>query len=393
MTFARPFDISVQPDPDTGLYDSKTLAQALGVKSATIRTMRIRGQVPEPTSMVGGAAIWTKKSIYDFFDLEDIDGEKRLKGLPPVNQRLPKVIDLFSGCGGLSLGFQKAGFDVLAGYDNWGCAVDTYRANMGHEAHLLDLSNVDETITSLQDLFRGIDEAPAIIGGPPCQDFSSAGKRQEGDRADLTEKYAAIVAHFRPPFFVMENVARAAHAAAFKRACSMLEDAGYFVKALVIDSSRIGVPQIRKRLITIGTKSRTLTEDIYEALVNGQSEHRTTVREYFENELDIKLDVSHYYRHPRSYARRAIFSIDEPSPTIRGVNRPIPAGYLGHPGDTGPVESSRPLTTQERALIQTFPRDFKWVGSRTNVEQMIGNAVPVGLGEFIGKSIASNIVT
>jgi DNA (cytosine-5)-methyltransferase 1 len=389
MMSTRVFDTTVQPNSTTGLFDTRTLAKALRVQPATIKTLRSRGQIPEPSSTIGGASVWTKEVIYNFCGVWPSNGETRLEGIPPANPVLPKVIDLFSGCGGMSLGFQMAGFDILAGFDNWPCAVDTYKANMGHEAHLLDLSDVEAIKDALAPLFEEERTRPGIIGGPPCQDFSSAGKRTEGDRADLTEKYAAVVSHFQPPFFVMENVARAQHAGAFKRAVHVMEEAGYFVRYLVIDASKVGVPQVRKRLITFGTKDEAITEAVYEALVNGQSETSMTIREYFEGELGEKLDVDVYYRHPRSYARRGVFSIDEPSPTIRGVNRPIPAGYPGHPGDVAPVKQARPLTTWERAAIQTFPKEFRWVGSRTNVEQMVGNAVPVGLGRFIGEAIAS----
>jgi DNA (cytosine-5)-methyltransferase 1 len=99
------------------------------------------------------------------------------------------------------------------------------------------------------------------------------------------------------------------------------------------------------------------------------------------------LGTEYVYRHPRSYARRAIFSIDEPCPTIRGVNRPIPTTYQAHPGDAGPASKARPLTTEERARVQTF-ENYKWSGSKTNLEQMIGNAVPVNLACHIAKAIS-----
>ena len=387
MTLTRPFDTSVMPNSATSMFDSKTLAKALGVQPATIKTMRSRGQLPEPTATVGNSLVWSKELVYDFFGVWPKVGETRLPGVPPVDPALPKVVDLFSGCGGMSLGFQKAGFDVLVGYDNWPCAVDTYRANMGHGAELLDLGDVPMVLETLAPLFEGIN-SPAIIGGPPCQDFSSAGKRTEGARADLTEKYAAIVSYFQPPFFVMENVARAERSGAFKRAVATMEQAGYRVKFLVVDASKVGVPQVRKRLITVGTHDEQTTWSIFDALLLGQSLVSMTIRQYFEGVLGCDLDTDFYYRHPRSYARRGVFSVDEPSPTVRGVNRPIPAGYPGHKGDAAPVDCARPLTTAERALIQTFPPEFSWVGSRTNVEQMIGNAVPVSLGQFIGKAIA-----
>ena len=118
------------------------------------------------------------------------------------------------------------------------------------------------------------------------------------------------------------------------------------------------------------------------------SDQPTTVRDWFGDTLNTET----YYRHPRSYARRGIFSIDEPSPTIRGVNRPIPTGYPGHPGDAGPISQTRPLTTRERASIQTFPEDFRFISSKTDTEQMIGNAVPVELAHFIARAIAETLL-
>ena len=108
------------------------------------------------------------------------------------------------------------------------------------------------------------------------------------------------------------------------------------------------------------------------------------LREYFGN----SLGVDYYYRHPRNYNRRGIFSIDEPAPTVRGVNRPVPKGYKGHPGDPIPKSDSlRPLTTAERAQVQTFPSEYVWEGTKTSVEQMVGNAVPVKLAEFVANLI------
>lgn len=112
----------------------------------------------------------------------------------------------------------------------------------------------------------------------------------------------------------------------------------------------------------------------------------TTVRDYFGDSLPFE----YYYRHPRNYNRRAVFSVDEPAPTMRGVNRPVPKGYPGHPNDACSLAERpevRALTTAERAQIQTFPVDFRWVGSKTDVEQMVGNAVPVKLAEFIAETL------
>lgn len=371
------------PDPATGLYDVRRLAKLIGVKPATIRTWRSRGKLPKATSDdINGGAVWASEIIESF-----LTKPKAFESGAEVDNHLPKIIDLFSGCGGMSLGFQLAGFDIVAGYDNWACAVDTYSANLGHNAEILDLADVETTIDRLEQHRLSDGSMPAIIGGPPCQDFSSAGSRVEGSRADLTEKYAEIVCHFMPPFFVMENVARAERAAAYNRALDNMHTAGYTIVKKVLNAALCGVPQTRKRLIAFGSLDPAISEKVLAYWNNEASDKPMTVRDWFGD----RLGIDHYYRHPRSYQRRGVFSIDEPSPTIRGVNRPIPDGYPGHVGDSAPVINVRPLTTMERAEIQTFPQGFNWVGSRTNVEQMIGNAVPVRLGKFIAESIATGL--
>ena len=118
-----------------------------------------------------------------------------------------KCVDLFSGCGGLSLGFSQAGIDVLAAVDNWEKAVDVYRDNFNHPCHLHDLTDESGCLDIIREY-----QPDMIIGGPPCQDFSSAGKRDESlGRADLTYHFANIVTAYKPKWFVMENVEQATY--------------------------------------------------------------------------------------------------------------------------------------------------------------------------------------
>jgi DNA (cytosine-5)-methyltransferase 1 len=295
-----------------------------------------------------------------------------------------KTIDFFAGGGGLSLGFQRAGFDVLCAVENWQPALDVYRANFpGHEAVALDLSNEFQTLQLLDSY-----QPDLIVGGPPCQDFSSAGKRDEnGGRASLTINYANVISQYRPAFFVMENVARAASSSAFKVALDIFKRAGYGLTIQLLNAAHCGAPQSRKRLIVVGQRDGK-DGFLDQGLTEGLSESPMTLRQYFRNSLPFE----HYYRHPRSYARRAVFSIDEPSPTIRGVNRPVPKGYPGHAGDPVPIGVGiRALTSQERASIQTFPDDFKLPGTKSDVEQVIGNAVPVKLAEYVALALAKYI--
>lgn len=292
-----------------------------------------------------------------------------------------KIVDIFSGGGGLSLGFEQAGFSIAAAFDNWDAAIEFHKKNIGHPIFKCDLSDVESAIKVIQPY-----QPDVIIGGPPCQDFSSAGKRDEGlGRADLTISFANIIEKIRPQFFVMENVERAIRSNAFASASKLFSDSGYGLTIQVLDASKCGVPQIRKRLFVIGELNGP-DNALDSLLVERQSAKRMTIRDY----LGGKINIDHYYRHPRSYERRAIFSIDEPSPTIRGVNRPLPAGYPGHPGDKVSKSASvRSLTTRERALIQTFPDDIDLSGTKTDVEQIIGNAVPINLARFVAEALSS----
>jgi len=289
-----------------------------------------------------------------------------------------RIVELFSGCGGTSLGFQNAGFDIVAAYEIWDTAIQCYGMNFKHPVRKADLSDTDTVIPMIKA------DAPDIItGGPPCQDFSSAGKRIECDRADLTRSYSIIVDAVRPKFFVMENVDRSFKSDTYKEARKIFKDAGYGLTEQILNASHCGVPQSRKRFICVGMLGGP-DDFMKEHIQKNMTERPLTLRQYFGNSLDFE----YYYRHPRNYSRRAIFSIDEPAPTMRGVNRPVPKGYPGHPNDALPLDGSiRPLTTLERSLIQTFPHTFQWTGSKTDMEQMIGNAVPVKLAEFVAVAL------
>jgi DNA (cytosine-5)-methyltransferase 1 len=292
------------------------------------------------------------------------------------------AVDLFAGCGGLSLGLSKASINVVAAYEKWQPALYVYKRNFSHPIYNADLSIVDNAVKHINQF-----KPDLIAGGPPCQDFSSAGKRNEnGGRADLTLSFAEIVANVLPEWFLMENVERINISQIYKETKEKFINANYGLTELVLDASYCNVPQKRKRMFLIG-KLNEETDFLKPALRRSLSKRSLTVKEYFGNDLDIDF----YYRHARSYTRRGVFSVNEPSPTIRGVNRPIPPNYQFHEGDAiKDINKIRPLTTLERAQIQTFPKDFKWpVTNKSTQEQLIGNAVPVNLAKFVGDAIMS----
>lgn len=300
-------------------------------------------------------------------------------GEPPMEKL--KAVDLFCGCGGLSLGFENAGFDIAAAFDNWKPAVEVYRMNFDHPIYEQDLA--DEGVqVSIRDMKPDI-----IIGGPPCQDFSSAGHRNvDLGRAVLTKTYCDIIVTALPRYFMMENVPEITKKEILGEIIERFKGAGYGLTSMIIDASLCGVPQSRKRYILVGCLGAE-DEFMQHILGNYSADKPITMRQYF-NEIGYSFEVDYYFRVPRSYNRRGVFSIDEPCQTIRGVDRPIPSGYKGHPSD--PVEIGpkvRALTVLERSYIQTFPQTFKFEGTKSNLNQMIGNAVPVKLAEHIANAI------
>jgi DNA (cytosine-5)-methyltransferase 1 len=181
----------------------------------------------------------------------------------------------------------------------------------------------------------------------------------------------------------MENVERIEKSNILKIALSIFQENAYGLTAKVLNACYCGVPQYRKRYFLIGELSgENNALNFY--LDKNLSDKAMTIFDYLEDSLGIEF----YYRHPRSYQRRGIFSIYEPSPTVRGVNRPIPKNYKKHEGDACDVHKNlRPLTTIERSYLQTFPKKFKFEGSKSDLEQMIGNAVPINLGKYVASCI------
>lgn len=292
------------------------------------------------------------------------------------------AVDLFSGCGGMSLGFQNAGFNVAAAFDYWAPAVEVYRKNFNHPIFQQDLSDVDAAVSAVEGYHPTV-----IFGGPPCQDFSTAGHQDEnGGRAILSVAFSKIVTAVRPQWFVMENVATIKNTQLFRTVCDNFHDAGYGLTCKILNASYCGVPQTRKRMFIVGGLGEE--EDFLAAALDaGLAEKPMTIRDY----LGDSLGIEHYFRVPTNYSRRGVFSIDEPSMTIRAIDRPIPPGYKGNPKDSAPVSETRILMPKERSYIQTFPEEFEFFGGKSDVNTMIGNAVPVNLAKYVASALHAYI--
>ena len=195
----------------------------------------------------------------------------------------------------------------------------------------------------------------------------------------------------------MENVPRAKESQAYARARELYTASNYGLTEIVLDASRCGVPQHRNRFFCIGALNSPdgfLTEDIFRHYIGEE----ISVADYFADN-NIELNIEAYYRHPTTYSRRAIFGTNEVAPTVRGVNRPKPATYNHHENDAVPenqMDCITQLTPRQRATIQTFPQNFQFENlqiSRCELEQMIGNAVPVELARFVANRLQEYIQT
>lgn len=165
-----------------------------------------------------------------------------------------KVIDLFSGCGGLSLGFEMADYEILLGIDNWADALNTFEKNHHNsKTFLADLYTLQPQIVKEK---YNISDVSVIIGGPPCQGFSIAGKREVYDeRNKLYQGFVNFVKYFKPKAFIMENVPNIMSmdkGMVKNRIIKDFEDTDYKVSAKILLASDYGVPQNRKRAFFVG---------------------------------------------------------------------------------------------------------------------------------------------
>ena len=166
----------------------------------------------------------------------------------------PRVVSLFSGGGGLDLGFKSEGYEIVWASDNNQDAVATYRANIDDKIVCADINQVN-----VNDIPENVD---IIIGGPPCQSFSLAGKRNVTDaRGQLIWTYLKILKHVKPKAFLFENVLGLlsakddSGAKIFDNLCAQFHKIGYHVTAKVLNAADYGVPQLRKRVIVVGLRS------------------------------------------------------------------------------------------------------------------------------------------
>lgn len=346
------------------------------------------------------------------------------------------VISLFSGAMGLDIGLQQAGLNVVIGQDFEPACVETMRAN-GHKVLGGDIREIKpETLLEMTGL--GVGEPFLVCGGPPCQPFSTAGKRLgiNDPRGSLFMDYIRMIDYIRPRFFIMENVkgimsSPLKHVPSTERdendpeqrlgtvldvILSEFNKLGYKTVYGILDAVNYGVPQFRERFVLIGSRDH---EDIFLPVPTHFQMHQNenyrwkTVGETIkdiENEegecgsltperkkyLKMVPEGGNWKDLPKDIVEKAMggayksgggkvgfyrrLSYSQPAPTITTAPAQK-ATMLCHP------VKDRPLSVHEYARIQQFPEDWIFIGTTAAKYKQIGNAVPIGLAKAIGKAV------
>ena len=321
------------------------------------------------------------------------------------NNYTPKILSLFSGCGGLDLGFHQQGYKTVWANDFNEWAVSTFRKNLGDVITCGDIEEIDPYKDNIPD-------CDIILGGFPCQDFSMIWKRPglNGERGNLYKSFLRFVDAKKPKAFVAENVKGLLTANKKKAIETIIKDfenisPGYLVKVQLYNFADYGVPQFRERVLIVGVRKDTEFDFKHPAPTHGinrkcsyitagqalegaemvayNNEHMNIAPKTIEklkliseggNFTDIPKEHPLYVKGMISHVYRRIHR-DEPAKTI------IAAGGGGTWGYHYP--EPRALTNRERARLQSYPDDFIFEGSTTEVRRQIGNSVPpVGVWEL-----------
>ena len=345
-----------------------------------------------------------------------------------------RALDLFSGVGGLSLGFLNAGFDVVLANEIDKDIAESYKKN--HK----NVKMINEDITKLEipTVFKDFEnKIDLIIGGPPCQGFSQKGSRKllNDDRNFLFRYYYEVVKYVRPTYFLMENVPNLLTSGngIFKEEIYYLfEELGYKIDSEIINAYNYGVPQLRRRAFVLGklgepislplssSKNVSVKEAISD-LAYLNSGEGLEVQDYkgipnSSYQIKMRENSLKLYNHratnhsklalermnliprgkgreilPKEHLTRSIFSgtwsrmiEDQPSVTITTRFDTPSSGRFTHPF------LHRAITVREAARIQSFPDTFIFYGTKTSQMKQVGNAVPPLLAETIAKTIIEN---
>lgn len=343
-------------------------------------------------------------------------------------ETVPTFVDLFSGAGGLSLGLANAGWTGIASMDSWRDAVDTYNANLDHAGHCVDIRQI--RTPQLAKLCP--DRPDWVVGGPPCQGYSTVGRRDPSDsRNMLFLEFRRIVKALRPTGFLIENVLGLKDMSFEAEVKREFEALGYTVEFLVLTAAEHGVPQLRRRVVFVGRGDgarfigppKTHVEDDFVTVLDaigdlppllpGQaadkysSDPKTPYQKALRNGCDV-LTCHEAAKHPE-HLIAAISHIPD-----GGNRRDIPdhlqprSGYhnsysrlaswlpavavtqnMSKPSATRCIHpfQHRGLTAREGARLQSFPDRFMFLHGQVSQRLQIANAVPPLLATALGEAL------
>lgn len=342
-----------------------------------------------------------------------------------------RVLDLFCGAGGLSLGFELAGFDIVGGVDFMKDAIATHEKNFKNSLSICaDIREISDE--EVQKMFGG--KVDVIVGGPPCQGFSAANKQQrleDDPRNRLFFEFIRFVKILNPKAVVIENVRQILtknDGFAKKKIIEILNELGYNVDVRVLTASEYGVPQCRKRAVFVGVKKEIGTPDFDKMKKNS---HTVTVKEAISELYGLETSVSPFLEsEPKTQFQKYVRAKDNrirnheikyPNEEVQERIKYVPQGgnwkdvpeHLwkvqrnnrhssayrrldeNKPSitiDTGHMNYFHPLynrvpTVRESARLQSFPDDFIFEGTPTSQLTQVGNAVPPLLGNAIAKFV------
>lgn len=314
----------------------------------------------------------------------------------------PKAISLFSGCGGMDLGFVSAGYNVLWANDieHWSCV--TYAKNFGSHVSESNIADID---------FEKLPDADIILGGFPCQDFSMIWKRGgiTTDRGNLYKYFVKAVKTKKPKVFVAENVKGLLTANGGKAIKQIMEDfakEGYKIYYNLFNFADYKVPQLRQRVVIVGVRNDIDFEFIKpKPLVD--PEHYVTSGEALKGVEKALFNNEHMNIKEKTRKMLSLIpegknfsAIPKTSPYyVKGMishvyrrldrNKPSTTIIAGGGGGTWGYhfEEPRPLTNRERARLFGYPDDFEFSGSVTEVRRQIGNSVPPPAAKVIAEAL------
>lgn len=419
------------------------VAELLSISEQQVRNLCREGKLK--SEKVGASWVVSEKDVEDYQiqnPVKKAPAEDHQRSNAKEDNDKPKVLSFFSGAMGLDIGLEKAGFDVILACEIDKASRETINTNKPDIALLSDISNYSASeVMDAAGLELG-DEVDLMVGGPPCQAFSTAGKRRgfSDERGNVFLTYIDLALEIRPKYFVIENVRGLLSCPMDHRPHNLrgegfpdlsedelkggalhfvverLKSSGYSISFNLYNAANFGTPQIRERVIMIcsrdGTKvpylEPTHSEDgsfglpkwktFKDAVSDLDSDDQNHLNfpekrlKYYRllkpgqnwKNLDVELQKeamgkSFYSGGGKTgFLRRLAW--DKPSPTL--VTHPaMPATDLAHPTE------DRPLSVQEYKRIQEFPDDWVIEGSLINQYKQIGNAVPSSLGEAVGKQI------